>query len=170
VGHFELVPGDVGQGTAVILRTREHVLLCGTGPQYSPESDASARVLLPLLRARGDERVDRLVLSHRDTDHVGGAASLLRELPIAELSSSLEPSHPLLLQAMARKLGVQPCAVGQSWVRDGVRFEMMHPSDSDFTPDTRPNAVSCVLEVAGRERQRLAHWRHRARAGEPAPA
>ena len=35
-------------------------------------------------------RIDRLVLSHRDTDHVGGAAALLQALPVGELLSSLE--------------------------------------------------------------------------------
>ncbi len=149
VGHFELVAADIGQGTAVIVRTRHHVLLYDTGPQYSPESDAGARVLLPLLRARGDHRIDRLVLSHRDTDHVGGAASLLRELPITELSSSLEPAHLLLQQARARDVRVQTCEAGQSWVWDGVRFEVLHPSGADLVPDARSNTVSCVLKVQG---------------------
>jgi competence protein ComEC len=39
-------------------------------------------VLVPLLRALG-ERVDRLVLSHRDSDHTGGAAAVLAEYPQA---------------------------------------------------------------------------------------
>ena len=149
VGQFELVAADVGQGTAVIVRTREHVLLYDTGPQYSPESDAGARVLLPLLRARGDDHIDRLVLSHRDTDHVGGAASLLRELPITELSSSLEPTHLLLQQARARHVTEQACEAGQFWVWDGVRFEVLHPGSADLAPDARPNTLSCVVKVQG---------------------
>jgi len=75
-GAFELVVADVGQGNAVLLRTRTHLLLYDTGPQYSRESDAGQRVLVPLLRARGEPRVDLLVLSHRDSDHVGGTASV----------------------------------------------------------------------------------------------
>ena len=43
------------------------------GPAYAPGADAGERVLLPLLRHRGVRRVDLLVLSRRDTDHVGSA-------------------------------------------------------------------------------------------------
>ena len=76
-GDFEVVVADIGQGTAVLVRTREHLLLYDAGPKYSLEADAAQRVLLPLLRARGEGRIDLLMLSHRDSDHVGGAASLL---------------------------------------------------------------------------------------------
>ncbi|HNK17562.1 MAG TPA: DNA internalization-related competence protein ComEC/Rec2, partial [Piscinibacter sp.] len=89
LGHYELVAVDVGQGTAVLVRTREHLLVYDAGPQYSRESDAGQRVLLPLLRARGERAIDRLVLSHRDLDHVGGARALLAALPVRALSSSL---------------------------------------------------------------------------------
>ena len=44
-GSFDLVAADIGQGTAVLVRTRGHVLLFDTGPQYSRESDAGQRVL-----------------------------------------------------------------------------------------------------------------------------
>ncbi|HET9642454.1 MAG TPA: DNA internalization-related competence protein ComEC/Rec2, partial [Burkholderiaceae bacterium] len=86
-GRFELVAVDVGQGTAVLVRTREHLLLYDTGPQYSPESDAGQRVLLPLLRVRGERPLDLMMLSHRDTDHVGGAGALLKAWPVQEMSS-----------------------------------------------------------------------------------
>ena len=58
-GNFELVAADVGQGTAVLVRTRSHLLVYDAGPQYSSETDAGQRVLLPLLRARGETRVDQ---------------------------------------------------------------------------------------------------------------
>ena len=53
-GAFELLALDVGQGTAVLVRTRAHLLVYDAGPQYSRDSDAGQRVLLPLLRARGE--------------------------------------------------------------------------------------------------------------------
>ena len=68
IGEFELLAVDVGQGTAVIVRTHEHLLVFDAGPQYSRDSDAGQRVLLPLLHALGERRIARLVLSHRDID------------------------------------------------------------------------------------------------------
>lgn len=148
-GRFETVVVDVGQGTAVLVRTQAHLLVYDAGPQFTTESDAGQRVLLPLLRARGEPAVDLLMLSHRDLDHVGGAASLMRGLPVRRLSSSLEPWHPLRAQAA----GHDACQAGQNWIWDGVRFEVLHPVEAQDRPDgsarpaPRPNARSCVLRV-----------------------
>ncbi len=143
-GHFELVAADVGQGTAVIVRTRAHALLFDTGPAYSLESDAGGRVLLPLLRVRGEHRLDLLMLSHRDSDHVGGAASVLAGLPVDLVASSLADEHPL----RAKPVPHRRCDAGQSWAWDGVRFEVLHPLPEDHARLLKPNALSCVLRVA----------------------
>lgn len=142
-GQFELLALDVGQGTSVLVRTREHLLVYDAGPMYAPDSDAGQRIVLPLLRWRGERRIDMLLLSHRDTDHVGGARALLAAMPVGELLSSLEPEHPLW--ALAPR--TRRCQTGQSWQWDGVRFEILHPGP-EATPQWRPNAVSCVLRVS----------------------
>lgn len=147
-GEFELLAVDVGQGTAVLVRTRGHTLLFDSGPQYSPESDAGQRVLLPLLQARGERRIDTLMISHSDTDHVGGAATLLRRFPIASLSSSLSPDHPLQALAQGRGVPSAPCLAGQQWRWDGVDFQVLHPSEEDYGARHKPNAMSCVLRVS----------------------
>jgi competence protein ComEC len=140
-GEFELLAADIGQGNAVLVRTATHSLLYDTGPRYSLESDAGHRVLVPLLRAF-DERLDMLVLSHRDSDHTGGAPAVLAMQPQAALLSSIEATHPL--QALRP---TQRCEAGQRWTWDGVSFEVLHPFDTDYRSFTRPNAVSCVLRI-----------------------
>ena len=145
-GQFEVVAADVGQGTSVLVRTQHHLLVYDTGPQTSRESDAGTRVLVPLLQARGERRVDLLMLSHRDIDHVGGAASLLQALPVAVVSSSLADSHPL---RQGLRVPHQPCRAGQAWAWDGVHFEVLHPLPGDEATATKPNALSCVLRVQG---------------------
>ncbi|MDP9897554.1 competence protein ComEC [Variovorax boronicumulans] len=140
-GEFELLAADIGQGNAVLVRTATHSLLYDTGPRYSLESDAGHRVLVPLLRAF-DERLDMLVLSHRDTDHTGGAPAVLAMQPQAALLSSIEATHPL--QALRP---TERCEAGQRWTWDGVSFEVLHPFDTDYRSFTRPNAVSCVLRI-----------------------
>ena len=150
-GTFDLVAADVGQGTAVIVRTREHVLLFDSGPQYSRESDAGQRVLVPLLRARGDQHVDLMMLSHRDSDHVGGARSVLGALRVDGMWSSLEDGHPLLGIAPAPRR----CEAGQRWTWDGVDFTVLHPSPGDYDRPLKSNAMSCVLRVSGGGRSAL---------------
>nr|WP_316639784.1 DNA internalization-related competence protein ComEC/Rec2 [uncultured Roseateles sp.] len=143
-GRFEVLAIDVGQGTAVLVRTREHLLLYDSGPAYAFDSNAGQRVILPLLRARGERRIDMLMLSHRDSDHVGGAASILKEFDVHALSSSLETGHPLLQGAPQPT----PCLAGQRWQWDGVSFEVLHPLPEAYTAANKSNAMSCVLRVS----------------------
>jgi competence protein ComEC len=140
-GHFELWLPEVGQGGAAIVRTAGHTLLFDAGPQYSRDSEAGSRVVVPLLRTLGVRQVDQLVLSHRDSDHVGGAAAVVAALPVAALSSSLEPGHALLALRPATA-----CTAGQRWMWDGVEFEMLHPG-ADLPASAAPNTRSCVLKV-----------------------
>ena len=113
----------------------------------SPEGDAGSRVLLPLLRVRGETRIDTLVLSHRDTDHVGGAAALLAGVRVGLLRSSLHDTHPLVADAQRRAVPHEPCINGQTWTWDGVRFEFLHPLPEDHKRQAKANALSCVLRV-----------------------
>jgi competence protein ComEC len=141
-GQFELLAADIGQGTAVIVRTASRSLLYDTGPRHGSDSDAGQRVLLPLLRAFGD-RPDRVVVSHRDNDHIGGAASVLAEHEDATLLSSIEHGHPLAIRHRHTR-----CLAGQRWTWDGVDFEFLHPRATDYaTRPDKPNTISCVLRI-----------------------
>ena len=140
-GQFSLLAADIGQGNAVLVQTAGHALLYDTGPPLGPQTDSGQRVLLPLLQAR-DVTLDQLVLSHRDVDHAGGAASVLRAFPGLPLLSSIEANHPLQQQTTVTR-----CEAGQAWVWDGVQFEVLHPGAADYAQKRSPNARSCVLRV-----------------------
>ncbi|MDO5088135.1 MAG: DNA internalization-related competence protein ComEC/Rec2, partial [Comamonadaceae bacterium] len=139
-GQFELLAADVGQGSAVIVRTATRTLLYDAGPRYSPDSDAGSRVLAPLLHALGGG-LDGIVISHRDSDHAGGAAAVLAAAPGAWLMASFDDAA---LTGARRALR---CQAGQRWVWDGVRFELLHPAAGDYALRQPANALSCVLRV-----------------------
>ena len=144
VGTFELLAFDIGQGSAVLVRTATQSLLYDAGPRYSRESDAGHRVLVPVLRALG-ERPGWLVLSHSDTDHTGGARALLASQPQMQVLSSLDPGHSLLRGQPSHV----SCRAGQRWRWDGVDFEILHPSEHDAGRLRKPNALSCILRISG---------------------
>ena len=151
-GAMQVTVADVGQGSAILVRTRTHALLHDAGAQYTPDSDAGSRVLVPLLRAFGVQRLDLLMLSHRDSDHVGGAAAVISAFDVAALSSSIEASHPLRARATPHKR----CEAGQSWQWDGVRFDVLHPQAEDYArTEAKPNTMSCVLAVTDAQGRRV---------------
>jgi competence protein ComEC len=140
-GEFDLLAMDIGQGNAVLVQTATHALLFDAGPSYSRESDAGHRVLVPLLRSL-DVRLDTVMISHRDSDHTGGAPAVLAMQPQAQLISSIEDAHPLQTLRLAQR-----CMAGQHWVWDGVHFEVLHPRMEDYDAGQKSNAMSCVLRV-----------------------
>ena len=133
-GQLRMDVLDVGQGLAVLLRTREHTLLYDTGPKIGDGFDAGERVVVPALQALGVRRLDRLVLSHADADHAGGYPAVLAALPVAD--SQAPAGAPVTVQ--------QRCAAGQHWQWDGVQFEFLFPvADIRY----RGNASGCVLRI-----------------------
>jgi competence protein ComEC len=142
-GDFTLTVFDVGQGLSVLVRTRQHAVLYDAGPVTRGGRDLGATVVVPNLRAAGVGRLDALVLSHEDSDHAGGAASVLRELEVARVFVS--PSS-------GRDARATRCEEGMRWRWDGVDFEILHPARADTGPE---NELSCVLRVAGKAHSAL---------------
>ncbi|MFT3742638.1 MAG: DNA internalization-related competence protein ComEC/Rec2 [Gammaproteobacteria bacterium] len=129
---------EVGQGLSAVVRTAHHTLIFDTGPSFGPgQADAGSRVLLPYLQAQHIQRVDTLMISHGDNDHIGGAATLLKNLPVAEIKTSVPEKILPLFSA-------QYCLAGQSWAWDGVKFEVLYPFKSELGQN---NNSSCVLRI-----------------------
>ncbi|MDD2915646.1 MAG: DNA internalization-related competence protein ComEC/Rec2 [Gallionella sp.] len=144
-GTLRLIIFDVGQGLSVAAQTRQHALLYDTGPDFSGDADSGNRILVPSLRAMGIAQLDGLMLTHDDTDHTGGALSVMQAMPVGWLSSSLPPQSPILLQAA----NLRRCSDGQSWDWDGVHFELLHPSPDSYAQEkTSKNNRGCVLRIS----------------------
>jgi competence protein ComEC len=136
-GGFQAWVLDVGQGLAVIVRTRDHALVYDAGARYPSGFDLGEAVVVPALHALGIDRLDTLMISHADNDHAGGAAAVAKAFPDAARYAG-EPGR------MA--LPMRACRAGQAWRWDGVGFRVLWPG-----PDTpgRRNDRSCVLAVDG---------------------
>lgn len=151
-GNVRVVVFDVGQGLSVAIQTHHHTMLYDTGPDFSGDADSGNRIIVPALRGMGINRLDKLILSHDDIDHVGGTHSVLETIPVDTVSTSLSADHPSLRNAK----GFEHCRDGQQWDWDGVHFEMLHPADS-ITSAVKPhdNDQSCVLRISAGERHIL---------------
>jgi len=140
-GEAWITAFDVGQGLAVAVRTATRTLVYDAGPAFGAEADSGARILVPELRASGTNGIDLMVLSHEDTDHIGGALSVLESIAVQGLASSLPQAHALnaLVPAPRR------CLAGESWEWDGVRFAFLHPGAGELP--VRRNNQSCVMRI-----------------------
>ncbi|QKM61567.1 DNA internalization-related competence protein ComEC/Rec2 [Polynucleobacter arcticus] len=151
-GEFRATVLDIGQGTAVLIETKTKRLLYDTGP-IQGKDNAGQRIILPYLRGRGINHIDRMVISHSDSDHIGGAATLLKEISFESMMGSLPSTNPLLANLEERKIPAIPCRFGQQWSWDGVDFRIWHPHEDTLFEEQqnrKPNEMSCVLEVRNR--------------------
>jgi competence protein ComEC len=136
-GEFWFSQLDVGQGLASVLRTRNHVLVFDTGPRFSASFNTGDAVVLPFLRHQGMRKIDMLIVSHGDNDHIGGADAVLKYMPTDRVLSSIPEELP----------GASACQQGQAWTWDGVHFQILNPQGSS---SPRHNNSSCVLLVSSR--------------------
>lgn len=128
---------DVGQGLSAVVQTRHHVLIFDTGPPMGKNADAGNRVILPFLQAVGIQKIDTLIISHGDSDHIGGAFSLLEKIPVGNILTSVP-------ERFSVKSTKDYCRNGQTWRWDGVTFNMLYPPPELLH---QGNNSSCVLRI-----------------------
>ncbi|MHC3682341.1 DNA internalization-related competence protein ComEC/Rec2 [Streptococcus suis] len=92
----EVTVVDIGQGDSIFLRDmRGRTVLIDVGGRVDfaakeawqeRSSQANAeRTLIPYLHSRGVDRIDSLVLTHTDTDHVGDALEVAKQVKIGRI-------------------------------------------------------------------------------------
>jgi competence protein ComEC len=135
---------DVGQGLSVVVETHGHTLVYDAGPSFRTGSDTGQLVVVPFLKSRGIRTVDRVVVSHDDDDHKGGAGSVLVLMNAHALTAGPSLRAGALSDIRAR-VAQETCRRGEAWAWDGVVFRWVHPGDVGHERD---NDSSCVLLVS----------------------
>jgi len=136
LGEIKMTLLDVGQGLSAVVQTAHHQLVFDAGAKFSGDSDMGKIVVMPFLQHQGIGRIDKLIVSHGDNDHIGGADSLLQGIPTETVMTSVP-------QQLA---GYSPiaCNSGQTWVWDQVSFTVLSPPSVKFLSE---NDNSCVLKI-----------------------
>ena len=142
--EIQLTVLDVGQGSAAVIQTKNHTLVFDAGAKFSNKLDTGSNIIIPFLRSKKLQTIDALVISHGDSDHIGGAQSLLDAYPdVTLIGQDIEK---------LKSTNKQPCFSGLEWQWDGVNFKFLSPlkqRDKNRTghEDSRNNH-SCVLRVS----------------------
>ena len=130
---------DVGQGLSVVVKTANHVLLY----------DAGSRIVVPYLHGEGINKLDGFIVSHNDSDHSGGAASVLAQIPVNWLATSFDVPDDWYAEKNSQPNKTINCFAGQTWQWDKVKFEVLNPSlESYANAEISDNNRSCVLKIS----------------------
>jgi competence protein ComEC len=154
--HFTFL--DVGQGDSILVRFPDGTsMLVDTGGLSSSSTfDIGDRVVAPVVREAGIRRLDYLVLTHGDPDHIGGARSILREFRPREIWEGIPVPRVEALTALrlaAQGFGARWANVyaGDGTDLDGVQVAARHPAPADWERQKVRNDDSIVLELRWRE-------------------
>lgn len=115
--ELEVTALDMGEGTAIVLRTARHTLVYGVGESYGTGGSRTENVLVPFLRSRGVRLVDRLIVPRLTPITGEGVTALLAALPVQRASMNGVASGDFD--------GAAACSPGESWDWDGVRFSIL---------------------------------------------
>lgn len=153
---WQIIACDVGQGTAIIIRTSPDAapsaIVIDTGPEPQP--------ILECLADLRVTKIDLLAISHLHADHVGGAAAILKQYPVEQLLTNplAEPDHAhqyLIGEAQAANVPIQladSTSHGPGWQVLWPTPEFITGYRDDhtlhFTPSNQDlNDASLVLHV-----------------------
>jgi competence protein ComEC len=152
---------DVGQGDSIVVevgKKKVYLIDAGGTPRYPARESWRERrdpfevgkdVVLPFLRARGIERIDHVVMTHGDHDHIGGMAALVPRFAFGSVlvngTPPREEEAAILERFRARRVPVLTGRPGQTWTDvPGVEWTWLHPDgDSAHTG----NDASVVLRL-----------------------
>ncbi len=153
-GRLHLTMMDVGQGDAILVTLPNgRTLMVDTGGvSFRGEFDIGDRVLGPALRARGLGRLDYLAITHGDPDHIGGALSIVRDFPPAEIwygvfVNNHEPTSKLQADGQPTPVGVAMAARRRRIEFGDVELRVHHPSLPDWQRQKVRNDDSLVMEL-----------------------
>ncbi|MFM8355458.1 MAG: DNA internalization-related competence protein ComEC/Rec2, partial [Gammaproteobacteria bacterium] len=156
VGEFRVTAIDVGQGDAILVDTAWHRLLFDTGPGFPDGRDRVMTHIMPVLAATGRTALDRVILSHADLDHTGGAVTFRHRGEVADwLGTAPQASLSRPTPSSARRAPQQSDCHAREWQWDGVTFRTearigaspAHRLATATRIEPGSNDDSCVLAI-----------------------
>jgi len=136
---------DVGQGLSVIIQTQQHILVYDTGPRYSDSFNTGKTVVIPFLKSQGISKIDTIVISHGDNDHIGGIKSIVDSMPVTKILTSVPNKVKSKIKSKKKNIYTGYCDSENQWFWDGVNFKIIHPKPLS---SLKKNNASCVLRIS----------------------
>ncbi len=153
VGTLKCKVFKIGRADCIILRTASHTVVIDTG-----EEDDGAEIV-SYLKEHKITAIDKLIITHYDSDHIGGAAALL---DYAEVGEVLVPAYSKgsstyrRFTAAMEAAGIQPTALTETLTFELDRAQYtVYPPERTSYPNNEDNEYSLIVGVTHGENRFL---------------
>ncbi|RDU35448.1 DNA internalization-related competence protein ComEC/Rec2 [Neobacillus piezotolerans] len=142
----EITMIDVGQGDSILIELPSHkgVYLIDTGgavdfwkkewQRRKNAFDPGKDTVIPLLKAKGITKIDKLILTHGDMDHIGGALAVVAEIDIEEIiipsiQEKSELERTIIRLAAEKGIHIREAERGDYWQEGPYSFHVLSPRE-----------------------------------------
>ena len=176
---FQVCPGDenfsarlafldVGQGDATVIETAkgQTILVDGGGNVRYDKNETWRRrknsfqvgedVIVPYLKSRGIRKIDLLIITHGDMDHINGLRDVIRRFPVAKAVRNArfpanEEERKIITELTGQNVPIYVAPTGRTWeIEAGIRFSFLHPDfmkPENTGESDNEDSVVCLLSV-----------------------
>jgi competence protein ComEC len=163
--YGEVAVIDVGQGDSILIHLPfnqgNYLIDTGGTLQFSAEGwqkrtkvfETGEDVVVPFLKGIGITKIDKLILTHGDTDHIGGAFAVIKELKVKQIvmSDMLERSETeraIEKEADKKKIPVVFVSRGNQWKQGVSHFVVLSP-EKNFQGERNRGSVCILANIGG---------------------
>lgn len=140
---------DVGQGSSVLVESAGHFLLMDGG-----DRDASSKVVA-YLKKQGVKKLDYIIVSHYDSDHLNGVVGALQVFPVKKVIAPGYTADSRVYQSFVEAVKAQGIKrtspkPGKKYTIGKAKFTILAPNNTGYSDEN--NYSVAIRLVHGKER------------------
>lgn len=154
---LEIAMIDVGHGDSILITTpHRKSILIDTGDSYVSNGkryDMGEKTVLPYILDKGISKIDFLILSHLDSDHIGGFNYIIDNIKVDMVGISInnkvkEKGGEIeeIIEKNSKKIYLKN---GKKFSVDGVKFTVLAPKKVTEVFDENNDSIVVLMEYQG---------------------
>lgn len=145
---------DVGQGDSCFIKTSQNkTILIDGGGSESTTFDIGKKTLIPYILDRGYNKIDYVIISHFDSDHVGGLLTVMEELDVGIVVISKQGENSKNYEKfnkIVKEKNIKVVVVGKGdrvKIDKDLYFDILWPNKSKLISENILNNNSIVCKL-----------------------
>ncbi|MDR7078021.1 competence protein ComEC [Neobacillus niacini] len=163
--YGEVTMIDVGQGDSILIRypfgNGTYLIDTGGTIQFEEEEwkkaakpfEVGRDVVVPFLKGKGITKLDKLILTHGDNDHIGGTLAVLKEIEVKQIivpsvADSSKAEFTIIQEAHKKGIEVIMVAEGSQWKNENSLFYVLSPEEN-YQGERNSGSIALVANIGG---------------------